>query len=51
MSVTIDKFLKNYLANNENLSSAGIFLNDVNWGRFELQQSSFEYRFTHFRIL
>ena len=50
LSVKFDKFLKNNLENIEILSSAGIFSNDVvNWRRCELPQSSFEYRFTHFR--
>ena len=33
MSVKFDKFLKTNLENIENLSSAGIFSNEVNWRR------------------
>ena len=51
MSVKFNKFLKNSPENIEILSSAGIFSNDLNWRRCELPQSSFEYRFTHFRIM
>ena len=51
MSIKFDKFLKNNLENFEILSSAGIFLNGVNWRCCELPWSSFEYRFTHFRIM
>ena len=51
MSVKFEKFLKNNLENIEILSSVGIFSNDVNWRRCELQRISFEYMFTHFRIM
>ena len=36
MSVKFDKFLKNNLENIEILRSAGIFSNDLNWGRCKL---------------
>ena len=39
--VKFDKFLKTNLENIESLSSAGIFLNNVNWRRCELPWSSF----------
>ena len=52
ISVKSCKFLKNNLENIEILSVAGIFFSkDVNWRRCELPRSSFEYRFTHFRIM
>ena len=51
MSVEFDTFLKNNLETIKILSSAGIFLNDVNWRHCELPRSSFYYRFTHFWIM
>ena len=51
MSVKFDKFLKTNLENIEILSVAEIFSNDVNWRRCKLPGSSFEYKFTHFRIM
>ena len=51
ISVKIEKFLKNNIENIEILSSAVIFSNDVNWRCCELPRNSFEYLFTHFRIM
>ena len=51
MFVKFIKFLKNNLENIELLSSTRTFSNGVNWRRCELPRSSFEYRFTHFRII
>ena len=51
MSIKFDKFLKNNVENFEILSSAETFSNDVNWRCCELPRNSFEYRFTHFKIM
>ena len=51
MSVKLSKFLKKNLENIEILSLGGIFSNDVNLQRCQLPRSSFESKFTHFRIM
>ena len=51
MSIKFHMFLKTDLENIEFLSSAGIFSNDVNWRRWGLPWSSFQYRFMKSRIM